>query len=182
MSNPTLAVVRKSFFSGECHYLCRSVLRYGQRGAETVELALTIGFFLLIFFSFLIGIFLMYANSATDFLAREGVQYALKRGAEMAGDTLRVDADGTQDPYATEAEIRNYLENKGLLSPIAVAACWLDNETEGAVCSGLSPGGNNKPGDEVQVRVTYQFRPALLDSIWPSVITLEATSRGVIQF
>lgn len=153
-----------------------------QRGAETVELALTLGFFLIILFSFLIGVFLLYANSATDYLAREGVQFALKRGSEMATDTLRVDAGGVQDPYATEVGIRNYLNGKGLLSPITVNVCWLDNDAEGATCSGLIPGENNDPGDEVQVTVTHNFHPPLFNSIWPTTITLAATSRGVIQF
>lgn len=58
-----------------------------QRGAETVELAVTLAFFMLVLFSFLIGIFLMYDYNAIAYLAREGVYYAVRRGAEADAAT-----------------------------------------------------------------------------------------------
>lgn len=152
-------------------------------GSTTVEMAITMGFFILIFFSFIISLFLMYANSAASYLAREGVHFALKRGSEMATDALRVDASGNQDPYATPNGLKSYLESKGLLSPIGVVTCWKDMASANSVCDNLVPGVNNKPGDLVQVTVTYSFTPPLLDSIWPSSITLKpATSSAIVQY
>lgn len=154
-----------------------------QSGSTTVEMAITMGFFLIIFLSFIISVFLMYTNSAAAYLAREGVYYALKRGSEMATDTLRADADGSQDPFATQNGIKSYLESKGLLSPIGVVTCWKDMESDNSICDNLTPGINNKPGDMVQVTVTYSFTPPLINSIWPRSITLKpATSRAIIQF
>ncbi len=160
-----------------------------QRGAETVELAVTLAFFLLVLFSFLIGIMLMYDYNAIAYLAREGVYFAIRRGAEAAAATSPVRTDAP----ATAATIEAYIRARGLLSPATVTAQWADcnplNLGETVKCidtpptwGALNKGVNNQPGDWVRVTVTYSFRPPLLDSIWPATINLSSTAQGTVVF
>jgi hypothetical protein len=160
-----------------------------QRGAETVELAVTLAFFMLVLFSFLIGIFLMYDYNAIAYLAREGVYYAVRRGAEADAATSPV----RDDAPARADTIEGYIRAHGLLSPTTVTAQWADcdplNTSQTVKCidtpptwGALSEGVNNQPGDWVRVTVTYSFQPRLLDSIWPATINLSSTAQGTLVF
>ena len=156
-----------------------------QKGAHTVELALTIGFFMLIFISSTISFFLMYSYAATAFLAREGVQYAIKRGNDAATsiDPVRSDAP------ATSKTISDYLHIKGqgLLGSkkaLTIDVCWPGsiNTSCNANNPALVPGTNNMPGMPVRVTVTYDFRPPLLGILWPELIQIRSSSQGIILF
>ena len=151
-----------------------------QSGVHLVELALTIGFFLLIFLSSVIGVFLIYSYTASTYLAREGVQYAIKRGNDAATAT---DPSRTDVP-ADLNRITQYLTDKGLLSPITVDVCWSGAINTSCTLSNpaLNPGTNNKPGMPVRVTVTYIFRPPLVGILWPAQIQIRSSSQGTILF
>lgn len=154
-----------------------------QRGAETVEFALTALPFLVLFFSFLIAGFIMYTQISVAYLAREGVMWAIKRGNDAASaeapDPVRPDAP------ATVTTIRDFVRGVGLLQPsqsIMVSACWgvtCNNDTQ---CGSLSEGENNNPGCSVRVTVSYTYDPPLADYIWPGGITSSSTAQGVILY
>lgn len=156
--------------------------RRRQRGAETVELALTLLPLLAILFSFIIAGFIMYTKVSTAYLAREGVQWAIKRGNEAdiaaSPDPVRPDAP------ATLASIRGYVQSIGLLTltPDSIQACWYDARVMGSSCGNLDPGVNNLPGCSVRVTVSYTFNPPLADYVWPDAITMDSTAEGVILF
>ncbi len=163
--------------------------RLCQRGAETVELAVTLAFFLLVLLSFLIGIMLMYDYTTIAYLAREGVYYAIRRGAEADAATSPVRTDAPADAE----DIKNYIDARGLLSPTTVTAQWADcnplNTSETVKCldtpptwGGLDAGVNNEPGDWVRVTVTYSFHPPLLNSLWPATINISSTAQGIVVF
>lgn len=151
-----------------------------QSGVHMVELSLTIGFFLLIFFSSVIGVFLVYSYAATTYLAREGVQYAIKRGndADIATDPAREDAPADLN------RIKEYLSKKGVLSPITVDVCWSGAIDKSCTLSNpaLVPGTNNKPGMPVRVTVTYTFHPPLAGDLWPHLIEIRSSAQGTILF
>ena len=167
---------------------CRVLSFYhGRRlhhGSSTVELAFTIGFFIVILISSIIGSFLMYSYIVTDYLAREGMLYAIKRGSMMAADPLR-----TTDNYANEDRIRALLTNKKLLPSLSVTACWAGSPSTPyptVPCSGGNPGVNNGynnvPGMPVRVTVTHDFVVPLISNLWPTTITLSSTAQGTIIF
>ena len=154
-----------------------------QSGVHLVELALTIGFFLLIFFSSVIGVFLIYSYTASTYLAREGVQYAIKRGNEAATTTQPTRPISDPAP-ATVDSIKDFLIGKKLLSPITVDVCWSGAVNTSCTLSNpaLNPGTNNKPGMPVRVTVTYIFRPPLVGILWPAQIQIRSSSQGTILF
>ena len=95
-----------------------------QQGAETVEFALTVLPFLVVFLSFLIAGFIMYTEVSVAYLAREGVMYAIKRGHEA---DIAEDPDPQRpDAPANEKTIPSFIHKLGLLNPndLDVAACW----------------------------------------------------------
>ena len=154
-----------------------------QHGVHTIELALTISLFMLIFFSSIIGIFLIYSYGATTYLARDGVQYAIRRGDDSAKATDPV----RDDALATHSAIENYLFSKGFLGPksaLTIDVCWPGSIDAPCTSSNpaLAPGTNNKPGMPVRVTVTYDFHPPILDSIWPEMIQISSSSQGIILF
>lgn len=157
--------------------------RRQQNGVHTVEFALTIGIFMLIFFSAVVGVFYVYAYSATIYLAREGVQYAIKRGNDAATAAARNEPSRPDAP-ADLNRITSYLSNKNLLSPITVDACWSGSVSTPCTLSSpsLVAGTNNIPGMPVQVTVTYIFRHPTLSGFWPNLIQFQSSSQGIILF
>ena len=154
-----------------------------QRGAETVEFALTALPFLVVFFSFLIAGFIMYTQISVAYLAREGVMWAIKRGNDAA--TAEAPDPVRPDAPATVNTIRDFVRGVGLLKPsqsILVSACWgvtCNNDTQ---CGSLSEGENNNPGCSVRVTVSYTYDPPLAEYIWPGGITSSSTAQGVILY
>jgi Flp pilus assembly protein TadG len=97
----------------------------------------------------------VFAYNSVAHLAREGVRYAIVRGA---------DSGRTADSY----EIQSFVQNRAAgLHPLpTVTTTWTPD---------------NKPGSEVQVQVSYTFEP-IIPLIPTGAIVLSSTSRMVISF
>ena len=158
-----------------------------QRGAEIVEFALTLLPFLVVFFSFLIAGFIMYTQVSVAYLAREGVQWATKRGNDAALDPLRAAPEDIAPDIvpATANDIRDYVRGRSLLRPIDsvnVSACWRATCHPASACVELAAGVNNLPGSCVRVTVSYTFNPPLADYVWRDEITASSSAEGVLLY
>ena len=131
------------------------------------EIALTVFYFMLVIFTFMEGVRLIHDVTILDYLAREAVRYAVVRGRYAA-------ADGTNnDAPATNVKVTQFLENKDLLSPISVAACWGPSETcqEAGLLihDDVDPDKdiyNNSPGQPFRVTVSHDVFNIFSDALW----------------
>ena len=163
------------------------ISHHRQRGAEIVEFALTLLPFLVVFFSFLIAGFIMYTQVSVAYLAREGVQWAIKRGNDAAEDPLRTAPEdiAPDNVPATANDIRDFVRGISLLRPIDsvnVSACWRTTCYPASACGALEEGVNNLPGSCVKVTVSYTFNPPLADYIWREEITASSSAEGVVLY
>lgn len=152
-----------------------------QRGAELVEVAMTLGYFLLLVLSAIEMAMYVYHFAATGYLAKEGLRYAIVRGNEADADTSRTDVP------ATEASIGSYVSSIGLLSPVMVLACWPGDANDPATsCSGsspaLDPGGNNLPGMPINITVSYDYQTFFVPEWFGLGRTISSTAHGTILF
>lgn len=167
---------------GAKHLRGRHSLARSQSGAETVEVALTLAFFVTLILIVVEMALYLYAYLSTGNLAREAVRYAVVRGNEAAQDSSRIgDAPATQD------SIRDFVTGRRLVSPVDIAACWpSEPDNLEASCVGSSPplnaGVNNLPGMGVSVTVSHRYQPFLVPQWFEEGRTLTATSQGTILY
>ena len=154
-----------------------------QGGAEYVEIALTLGYFLILIFTFTEGVRLIYDLTMLDYLARDAVRYAVVRGQ-------KAEADGTNNGApATKASITTYVQNKGLLAPVTVTACWTANgtcEDAGTTHDATDPDNiifNNSPGQPFRVTVSHNVFNLFSDVLWLNPVgTRSATAQAVVLY
>jgi Flp pilus assembly protein TadG len=140
-----------------------------QRGAELVELALTLSFFLVIFFFIVEGVRLIYSFTSITYLASDAVRYSIVRGAEAAADDPD---DHRSDVPATASSIREYLRNNKLISL----------QDQNIVVNYVD--GNNNPGSKIQITINYPFVPAsqIFERFVGDKFIIPATCEGVIVY
>ena len=117
-----------------------------QHGAELVEHAITLFFFLVIFFVVFEGVRLIYSFTMVTYLASDAVRYSIVRGAEAAAedpDNHRSDIPITADSIKSYIVNKNYID----LKPKDIVVTFRD--------------GNTEPGSRIQIEIKYPFVPAL---------------------
>ena len=139
-----------------------------QRGAEIIELAFTLVYFIIIIMTIIEGSRLVYSYTSTNYLAREAVRYAVVRGSkakEMDTGGLRTDVPVNQD------HIRSFIRNQGVLQGLKdenIIATFSDDQYK-------------KPGSTVTVSVSYPFATGVpLLSIFN--FTLSSSAQGTMLF
>lgn len=117
-----------------------------QHGAELVEHAITLFFFLVIFFIIFEGVRLIYSFTMVTYLASDAVRYSIVRGADADADDPD---DHRSDIPATADSIKGYIVNNNFidLKPQDIQVNF--------------PDGNNEPGSRIQIDIQYPFVPAL---------------------
>lgn len=140
-----------------------------QRGAELVEVAITLSFFLILFLLIIDGVRLAYTFISATYLVNDAVRYTIVRGADAHADdpdNLRADVPATVD------SIKNYLKNNDLIS--------LQNQNIGVV---FADGGSNEPGSRIQIAINYPFVPVLpVLEKFGLALTIPVSAEGVIVY
>ena len=123
-----------------------------ERGSQLIEFGIvSILFFTLVFGTMEFGR-AMWTYDTIAHAAREGVRYAIVRGAESGR-------------AATATDVESYVQSRAMgMTALAVTTTWEPD---------------NEPGSVVQVRVESLFEPVL--PLFPPM-TLTSTSRMVIAF
>ncbi|QFU21116.1 pilus assembly protein [Shewanella eurypsychrophilus] len=137
-----------------------------QKGVAAVEAAIVAPIFFLLLFAILDGARMIFAYGAVAHAAREGVRYAVVRGAE-AGDDLRRVGDSPTTDEKIEAHV---LLRAQPLEQIRVITTWEEDANQ------LK---DQSAGRVVQVQIQHDFEPV---SPFLPAITLTSTSRTVIYF
>jgi Flp pilus assembly protein TadG len=152
-----------------------------QSGQALIEFALSMSFLILLILSILELFGLLYTYSVVANAAKEGVRYAIVHGANngnASGPTTQQTAttgpctsSNQTTPTSLTQNVTTQVQNfAGFslhdMSSMNVYVCYLD--------------GNNKLTSQVQVTVSYPFRPFFHLS-WPS-LTINANAVGRIVF
>jgi Flp pilus assembly protein TadG len=135
-------------------------VRAGDRGATTVELAVSAAVFLFVVFGIIDCSRALYSYHTVSHLAREATRYAIVRGSSCTSWASACPASST--------DIQNYVQSKiALLDPnaVKVTTTWIPD---------------NNPGSLVNVQVEYQFH-FLLPFLPTSISTLTSSSQMVIS-
>lgn len=140
----------------------RSSLAAGSRGQAQVEFVLSILFVMLLIFGMFEVIMLLYTYNVLADAAKEGVRYAIVRGADSTapcpGCTPSVTSVVTSWAKASFHDI----------SGMTVTVSYPDG------------GGSNAPPNRVQVQVSYPYKP-FLNLGWPAV-KINAAAEGRIFY
>jgi Flp pilus assembly protein TadG len=155
-------------------------------GAVAVELAMSA----IIFLTVLIGSFeafmAVYAYHYASYAAREGARYAIVRGSDCSSDSGSMPGCG-----ADQSAIQLYIYDLNFpgvnVNNVAVNVAWLSATTSNGTttwtaCATGTPGTCNVPGNQVQVKVTYN-NPMNIPFIPASLMPLyfSSTSTMVIS-
>lgn len=155
-----------------------------ERGSSLVEIAVSISLLLSILFGIIEFSLALYTFHYVSDAAREGCRYAIVRGSQCTGFTdCGIDGAGIQAyvqglgyPFIDAA-------NRMTVSTTWYTANWNTGTTPPtttwAIC-GTTPTGCNLPGNQVEVKVTYNF--ALNIPWWQfTIVPLSSTARMVIS-
>ena len=140
-----------------------------QWGAEVLEIALTLGYFVLLIFTFMEGVRLIYDTTVLDYLSRDAVRYAVVRGRRAGLDSTNNGAPATK--YSVEHYVKNE-KNKGWLEPLTVTACWGSGGAcleSGVVVDDSDPENvvySNSPGQPFRVTVSHDVFNLFSDVLW----------------
>ena len=129
----------------------RSVRECGQ---SLAELAIVLPLLLAVMFGIIDAGRLIYAYNAVSLSAREGVRWAVVRGA-------------TSGRAASASDISDYVRTMTAGVPVDVSVSW-------------DPPANNQPGSAVIVTVQNDWAPITRFPLVPSSIRLASTSRMII--
>lgn len=140
-----------------------------QQGAELVEHAITLLYFMIMFFVIFEGVRLIYSFTSATYLVNDAVRYSIVRGANA--DTEDVDNDRSDIP-ATDTSIKEYLKSNKFIN--------LQNQHIDVVFVD----GNNNPGSRIRIAINYPFVPALpmLGERFGFDITIPSVAEGVIVY
>ena len=145
----------------------------GERGAATVELALSMIILLTIMFGLIEMCLALYTYHFVSDAAREGTRFAIVRGSGCASPGYECNASA--------AQVKTYV--KGLGFPGINPANMTVTTTWSAYPSGgrCSPSAScNNPGNLVQVKVNYGF-PLSIPFLSSHTISMASTSAMVIS-
>jgi Flp pilus assembly protein TadG len=139
-------------------------------GQAAVEFTLVFLLFVLLMYLIVEGARATFAFSSASQAAREAVRYASVRGSTSTCPT---------DCPATVAQITSWARNKAVGVYLnSVDVCWWKKATDCA--TNPHDPNNQKPGSNVRVKVTINFKPVL--SLVPQgVIPIKSSSEMVIS-
>lgn len=140
-----------------------------QHGAELVEHALTLSFFLVMFFVLFEGIRLIYSFNSATYLVNDAVRYSIVRGSDADAD----DPDNHRaDIPANVDSIKSYLKNNDFIA--------LKNQDIDVT---FVDAGSNEPGSRIRIAINYPFVPSLpMLEEWGFGITIPVVAEGVIVY
>jgi Flp pilus assembly protein TadG len=127
----------------------------GEEGATLVEMALCSSTLLCILFGIMGLSAALYVYSFVSDASRDATRWAMVRGSQSCNNTPNLN-----DCSATSAEIQAYVQSMGypglVASNLQVSTNWLSaSATQPTTWSSCTAGTCNRPGNEVQVQVTY---------------------------
>jgi len=125
-----------------------------QAGQSLAELSIVLVLFLVLTFGIVDAGRLIFAYNAVSAGAREGVRWAVVRGATSPLGT------------ATKDDIKTFVQSRTVGTTVAVDATWTPD---------------TQPGSTVAVTVTSPFSPIAPFPLVPKTITLRSTSSMVIS-
>ena len=128
-------------------------LERAQAGQSLAELPIVLVLFLVVMFGIVDGSRLILAYNTVSLSAREGVRYAVVRGASSGR-------------RASEADIAAFVQSKTVGVPVDVEVTW-------------NPDSN--PGSTVVVQVTNVFTPVAPFPLVPRSVNLTSRARMVIS-
>lgn len=147
-------------------------------GAALVEFAVSLSVLLALVLGTMEVCFALYAFHATDLAAREASRWAIVRGSTSCTNTPNL-----TDCDATAAEIQTYVSNLGLLKIATrdVTVTWLSpSATTPTTWSACLTSPCNRPGNQVQVTVTYPMTLSI-PFVSRQALSLNSTSAMVIS-
>lgn len=129
----------------------------GDSGTSMVEFAVSVPILFMVLLGFIQLCLALYSNFCINEAARDAARWAAVRGS-----TSCTDAPGMSGCNATSAQIQSYAQNIGypgiIPNEMSVSASWLSNSgTTPATWSTCAGSNCNKPGNAVQVVVSYPF-------------------------
>ena len=138
-------------------------------GAELVEMAIVLGWFVLLVLSMLEMMMLLYAYNTTGALSRDALRYAIVRGDRAALDSSR-STGSPPDAPATNPSIQSFINSQTIHSgQFTVEAIWPDENSKAI-------------GAPVEITVTHVYEPVVFPFSSLFDRTLQSTARGVILY
>lgn len=124
----------------------------------------------------------LYTYHFASYAAREGTRYAMVRGSTWGSTSCATTA--TLVCNATAANVAAYVQSivpPGISSgtPLSVTTTWPGTELAGSATTCSTTNGNNSPGCQVLVRVSYSFNYSL-PFLPTTALALTSTSEVVI--
>lgn len=150
---------------------------FGEEGATLVEMALCSSILLCMLFG-LIGLSgALYVYSFISDASREATRWAMVRGSQSCSNTPNLDSCG-----ATSDQVQAFVQSMGYpgitASNLQVSTTWLNaSATQPTTWSSCTSGTCNRPGNEVQVQVTYSVN---IPVVGVPPLTLSSSSGMVI--
>lgn len=142
---------------------------HSQRGASTVEFAISSLVMLMLLFGILECSLLLYSYHTVSNAARQATRWAMVRGSDCVASSCP----------ATASSVKSYvLTQVPLLDPSQVSVTTTWSSSNG--CTVTSSAGPAGPGCTVAVQITYPFQ-LQLPLIPISAITLSSTSQMVMS-
>jgi Flp pilus assembly protein TadG len=129
----------------------------GDNGTSLIEFAVSVPVLFMLLIGFIQMCHALYSNFCISEAARDTARWASVRGS-----TSCTNAPGMSGCNATAAQIQSYAQSAGypgvVSSSISVSTAWLSNsETTPATWSTCSGDDCNRPGNAVQIVVSYPF-------------------------
>ena len=138
-----------------------------------VEFALTIGFVMLLILGMIeLTLFLYTYNILAD-AAKEGVRYAVVHGADAATSVQ-------SGPPVSSNCATSGAAVQGVLNQVQTYTNYSFHNPNAMTVKVCYPDGDNKPGHQVQVTVSYAYQP-LFGLSWPTA-TVYSAAEGRIVF
>jgi Flp pilus assembly protein TadG len=154
-----------------------------EEGAALVETALSFTILMSVLIGLIQVCLALYSFNSVSNAARRATRYAIVRGSACVS---------LPDCGVANSDIQTYVRNLGLpginTANLTTSTTWYSVTMNTAVTPntavltscGTSPTGCNVPGNQVTVRVSYQF-PLNVPFVSSSVLTLRSTSAMMIS-
>jgi Flp pilus assembly protein TadG len=155
-----------------------------ETGSSLVEVAVSLTALLMFIFGIMDCSRALYAYHFTSYAARSATRYATVRGSTW-GSTICATAS-TFQCNATAANVKTFVK---AIAPagvntssttLGVATTWGGTAPTGTTGTCITTNGNNSPGCQVVVQVTYSFN-FVLPFLSQTTMALTSTSKSIIM-
>jgi Flp pilus assembly protein TadG len=153
-----------------------------ERGTETIEFAIVAVVLFTCIFAIIDCSRALYTYHFSSYTAREAARYAMVRGSTWGSASCATTA--TFACNATAANVTAYVQSivpPGINSgaPLSVTTTWPGTALPGSAATCSTANGNNSPGCQVMVQVSYSFN-YFLPFLPTTTLTMRSTSEVVI--